>query len=98
MTIIAPKNNKNKLGLLIAGLIFAVIISAYWSISAYNQTVSLKHAISAASEQLQEMRAANAEMKNAFYQITDSKNLIKLGDERGMIKVEGTWSAASALR
>lgn len=80
------------------GLVLLMLVLAYWSISIYNQTVNLKHTLSDSQDQLQELKAASADLKNQLYQLTDSRNLIQLMEDRGLVKVEGTWSTVSVLR
>lgn len=98
MTIIAPKKNKNNINLIIIGLVLPVLVLAYWSISIYNQTVNLKHVLDDSRNQIQELKVTNADLKNQLYQLTDSRNLIQLGEDKGLVRVEGIWSTVSVLR
>lgn len=103
MTIIEPKKNKITFNLFLIGLIFSLSLMAFWSVYIYNQTVELGHALSSGEEKLQELKVANADIKNQLYILTDSKNLTKLGEERGLVKIrvpqyfelDNSWSVVS---
>jgi len=102
MTIISPKKNKAHMSPLLIGLILLLIAGACWNIFAYNQIVNFNHTLNVAEEQLIELKADNAEIKNQLYQLTSADNLIKLGMERGLVetsspryvKINDLWSAA----
>lgn len=108
MTIIEPKKNKQSSNFVVIGLILLLTFLAYWSVSIYNQTVNLRHALGDGEQELQNLKVANAELKNSFFQLTDPKNLISLGQERGLVKItaphylelakNSTWSVVSASR
>lgn len=73
MTIIEPAKNRYASEFLYIGLL--ILISAIFSIYFYNLNVNLKYQISFQEKSLQELEAANADLKNQLYHILDSANL-----------------------
>ncbi len=51
----------------------------------YNQNVNLEHAINKISKELQSARTANADFKNHFYQILNSKNVEAIARQNGLV-------------
>jgi CHASE3 domain sensor protein len=103
MTFIRPNNNKSSISFLLIGLITILLLMVFWGVNVYNQTVNLRHNLSASEQKLQELKVANADIKNKLYQAIDSQLLTALGEERGLMKVkspdyiqvDGSWSVVS---
>lgn len=84
MTIIEPTKNKyySREFLYLIGLILIVtILNIYF----YNLNVNLKYQISIHEKSLQQLDAANAEIRNQLYQMLDSKNLVSLIQEHNLV-------------
>ena len=104
MTFLRPKNNSIRINFILIGLITILSLMVFWSVSVYNQTVNLRHDLFASEQKLQELKVANADIKNKLYQAIDSQVLTALGEERGLMKVkspdyiqvDGSWSVVSA--
>lgn len=60
---------------------------AFLGVSFYNQNVNLASVIADRKEELKILLAANADLKNRLYELTDSKNLEPLILKMGLIKV-----------
>lgn len=78
MTIIQPNKNKFRINLVFTSTILCLALTAVLSIYIYNQNVNLKDLLSNQKKALEDLRVANAELKNNFYQLVDSKNLTAL--------------------
>lgn len=84
MTIIEPFKNKFRINeFLYIG--FLLLIFAILSIYLYNLNVNLKHAVSLREKTVQNLEAANAELRNQFYQITDIRNLNAFAQSHNLI-------------
>lgn len=84
MTILQP-HSYSKLNPVSIFLGLVLVSMAAFSIYFYNQNVNLRHAVSQASKELQIQRTSNADFKNRFYQIFNSKNVKALAEEKGLI-------------
>lgn len=62
-----------------------MITMAVFSIYFYNQNVNLRHTISANQKLLQEQNVLNADYKNEFYQLWNSKNVELVAKKNGLI-------------
>lgn len=108
MTIISPKNkNKSKkMSRIVTVLILVLLLAACWDIFSYNQIVNVRHNLSKAEVELQEVKSANVEIKEQFYYLTSVDNLIKVGEQMGLVdassplyvKLNNLWSAVTASR
>lgn len=74
MTYIQPNKNNNKINFLISILTIASVSAAVWGVFLYNQTVNLRYEIIDYEKMIRQAEVKNAELKNNFYQIFDSKN------------------------
>ena len=103
MTYLRPNSNKASISFLLIGLLTILSLMVFWSVSVYNQTVNLRHDLADSEQKLQELKVANADIKNKLYQAIDSQVLTALGEERGLMKVkspdyiqvDGSWSVVS---
>ena len=85
MTIIEPNKNKYRISSLLFLLAIALITFAICNIYLYNQNVNLRHVVNDNSKKLQEQRITNADYKNQFYQILDSKKVELLAKEKRLV-------------
>ena len=85
MPIIEPKKEKSKIKYVIFGLILAASFGAYVSILLYNGIVNLRHGISESEEEISRLEAANADLKNKLYSVTEIENLKLLGSKSNLI-------------
>ncbi len=86
MTIIEPRHLTSSFNwplIVLAGLL---IMFAVASISIYNQNVSLKHEISSNLKLIENGHIANADYKNQFFQMLDSKKVETFAKERNFIQ------------
>ncbi len=86
MTYIQPKTKTAKNSWLIF-IIFIFILLAAANIFVYNRVVNLQHLIINQRQILNELRVANADLKNEIYQSLDLNNLNKVIEEWGLIKI-----------
>jgi|SRR3990167_5426620 len=95
MTIVHPKKETDlrKLrALCISGvvLMLGVVLFSYLSL------VGLRHDISKTREGLEELKVANAELKNQYYAFTSNENLEQLASQLGLVKDRTPqWALAS---
>lgn len=68
-------------------MLVAIIAFGACAIALYNQTVNLEHGLQAERRTLENLHAANTELKNKFYQAIDMQNLQTIIKERGFIKI-----------
>lgn len=61
------------------------MVSAIFSIYFYNLNVNLRYQISLQEKSLQQLEAANADLKNQLYQAFDSKNLASIVKKQNLI-------------
>ena len=95
MTVIQPNKNRSLIQLMfIFGAILVSIASLY--VVLYSKTVSLKHDIQEVETELNTLKVQNAELKNSFYSVVDSRELDKLAQEKGLIYDKNPkWEFAS---
>ncbi len=62
-----------------------LVVMAVLGIYFYNQNVNLEHAINKISKELQSERTANADFKNHFYQVLNSKNVEAVARQSGLV-------------
>ncbi len=86
-TIIRPNQNKNSINLTIILLSIGLFTMVSVGVLLYNQIVNLQHFVSSQSDYLEASKLANVDLKNRLYQLVDSKNLINLANQMGMVKV-----------
>jgi len=86
-TIIRPNKNKHLIDLRIILLSIGLFTMAGVSVLLYNQIVNLQHFISSQSDSLEVAKLTSVDYKNHLYQLIDSKNLIILANQLGMVKV-----------
>lgn len=97
MTIVQPKKEtdlKKSIALCISGvvLMLGLVLFSYLSL------VGLRHDIAKTRESLEELKVANAELKNSYYTFTSNENLEKLAVELGLVKDRAPqWVLASQL-
>jgi cell division protein FtsL len=95
MTVIQSNKSKSLIQLMIIfGVILASTASLY--VTLYSKTVSLKHDIQNIGSELSDLKVKNAELKNSFYSVVDSRELEKLAQEKGLIYDKNPkWEFAS---
>lgn len=86
-TIIRPNRNKHSINLIIILLSIGLLTMVGVSVLLYNQIVNLQHFVSSQSESLEIVKLTSIDYKNRLYQLIDSKNLINLASQLGMVKV-----------
>ena len=86
-TIIRPNQNKYSINLTVILLAIGLLTMVSVGILLYNQIVNLQHFISEQSDYLETSKLANVNFKDRLYQLIDSKNLINLANQLGMVKV-----------
>lgn len=86
-TIIRPNQNKHSINLTIILLFIGLLTIVGTGVLLYNQIVNLQHFISSQSESLEIAKLTSVDYKNRLYQLIDSKNLINLANQLGMVKV-----------
>lgn len=84
MTIIQPNRTNHLTNIVFAMSLLALLAVAVWSIALYNATVNVTHEISAKEREHNALLAKNAELKNAFYAVTDIKNLRRVAETSGL--------------
>jgi len=95
MTVIQPNKSQSLMHLMIIfGAILACVASLY--VVLYSRTVSLKHDIQDVESELSALKVKNAEIKNSFYSVVDSRELEKLAEEKGLVYDKNPkWEFAS---
>ncbi len=84
MTVIQPSKNQSFIHLIFifGGLL---ISAAGLYVFIYSKTVNLTYNMAKIEVEVQELRVQNAELKNGFYSVIDSKKLEDLAQEKGLI-------------
>lgn len=95
MTVIQPNKNENLTHLMfIFG--FILVFVAFSCVIFYSRTVSLRHDIARAEQEIDDMKVKNAELKNSFYALVDSNALQQLAAEKGLVNDKNPqWEFAS---
>lgn len=62
-----------------------MVVMAVFSIYFYNRNVDLRHSINSISRELQVQRTVNADFKNQYYQVLNSKNVEIIAKQKGLI-------------
>ncbi len=88
MTITQPNRNR-QLNAVVNGLIVAVVLGGVVAVFAYNQTVSARHLMADVTKQVEQLRVANAELKNRYFALTEPKGQILLAQKLGLVKESG---------
>ncbi|MCR4260940.1 MAG: hypothetical protein NUV96_01190 [Candidatus Colwellbacteria bacterium] len=95
MTIVQPnkeKNLRNITALCVTGVVLMLGIALF----SYLSLVGLRHEISNTRESLEELKVANAELKNDYYALTSNDNLEQLASQLGLVKDKTPqWALAS---
>ena len=95
MTIVHPKKEtdlRKCRALCVSGVILMLGIALF----SYLSLVGLRHDILKTREGLEELKVANAEIKNAYYTLTSNENLEQLALQLGLIKDRTPqWALAS---
>jgi len=95
MTIVQPKKEidvKKSIALCISGVVLMLGLALF----SYLSLVGLRHDIVNTREDLEELKVANAELKNSYYAFTSNENLEKLAAELGLVKDRTPqWALAS---
>lgn len=74
---------------------FAAVAAAVF---AYLQTVGLRHDVEERRAGLDKLRIENVELKNKFFQLVDSENLVNIAEERGLVREKNPqWVSGSQL-
>lgn len=85
MTIVQPKKEidlRRSVTLCVAGMIFMLAAALF----SYLSLVDLRHDIVRTGGDLEELKIANAELKNRYYNFTSNENLERLALELGLVK------------
>ncbi len=86
-TIIRPNQNKHLVNLTVILLLIGLLTMVSVGVLLYNQIVNLQHFISVQSGSVETVKLTSVDLKNRLYQLVDSKNLINLANQLGMVKV-----------
>lgn len=86
MTIIEPNKNSFRSRLPLYLAVGLVVIEAVLSIFAYNRNVGINHAIKQSIENIEILRADNADLKNQLYLVLDLENADFLAAKLGLVK------------
>lgn len=84
MTIISPTKNRNYIRSLIVFLGMAFIASVIY-ISEYNAFVNARYELKVLKQDIVKLQEQNADLKNTYYQMTDSTHLEQLAAEYQLI-------------
>lgn len=85
MTVSKQKSKKVKKIIIVFS--FALIIFTLSNIFIYNKIVNFQHLVAAQTKSLEDLKLADANLKNQLYEILDLKNLSGLAKSLGMVKV-----------
>ena len=95
MTVIQPNKKESSTHLIfVFGSILVLVASL--CVVLYSKTVSVKHDILAMQTEIDDMKVKNAELKNSFYSLVDSRELEKLAETKGLVNDKNPqWEFAS---
>ena len=95
MTIVQPKKEvdlRRCRALCVSGVVLMLGVALF----SYLSLVGLRHDILKTRKSLEELKVANAELKNTYYTFTSNENLEKLALELGLVKDRTPqWALAS---
>lgn len=86
-TIIKPNQNLRHTNWPLIFTITGLFVAIGNGIFLYNKIVNLQHLRVTEMKSFETEKLANVDLKNKLYQLTDSKNLINLANQSGMIKI-----------
>ena len=86
MTLIQPKTISNIFGHIIIALALVLLTGVAMLIVAYNQTVSLRHGVVNAKEDMKRIHAQNAELKDNVFNILSTVHLEDVAQGRNLVK------------
>ena len=86
MTIIQPNKHKNKLNLIIALLLLAIVALVSQGIYLYSQSVNFRHDITKMEKDVRNIEVANAEMKNKLFALFEPSNIKTVTGNSGLIE------------
>lgn len=84
MTFIQPNKSENSIYLMII-LGAILILAVFFYVYLYSGAVSLKHDMAKLGEELEGLKVENAELKNEFYSLIDSRRLEELAEEKNLV-------------
>lgn len=95
MTIVQPnKDTDLKRAIWFSSLIVGVAI--VMTLVSYVSMIGLRHDLASMRDGVDELKIANAEIKNAYYQLLSTDNLERVAAERGLVKDKNPgWVLAS---
>lgn len=85
MTIAQP-NREVQLNKVLRLLFLGIVLSGMVSIFFYNQMVSQRTALRAATKNVDQLQLASADLKNRYYAVLDDKNLLQIATQLGYVK------------
>ena len=85
MTIIQPHKRNNSSNFLVSILTITCVVVALWGVFLYNQLVDIRHEVTNKQNDIQEIEVTNAELKNSFYNITDTNSLKSASNAQTLI-------------
>lgn len=85
MTIIQPHKSNNGSNFLVSILMMGCVVVALWGIFLYNQLVDIRHEVGSRGNNIQKAEVTNAELKNSFYNITDTDSLKSASNAQTLI-------------
>jgi hypothetical protein len=85
MTITAP-NRERQLTYAMRWLLFGIVVLVVISVSFYNKTVTLRRFVAAQEKAVDTLKLQNAQLKNSFYSVLDTKTLVAAGERLGYVR------------
>jgi cell division protein FtsL len=86
MTIIEPHRAKYSYNSAVLYMLLALVALACLSIYFYNESVDIRHSISANAKDLQSLQVSNAELKSQLYATMDLSNLDAIAKSENLVK------------
>lgn len=90
MTIAAP-NRDRQMTFAMRWLLVGIIVFGFVAVGLNNKTVTLRRLVSAKEKIVDELKLQNAQLKNSFYAVLDTRTLVSAAERLGYVK-DGTPS------
>jgi len=86
MTIIQPNKNRDRISLILYGLLIVLVFLLSQGIYLYSQSVALKHDIEKFQKQIRGVEAASVEMKKSLISLFEEESLKEIIEGNKLIE------------
>lgn len=88
---IAPPNHDRRMNCAMRWLLVGIIVFGFIAAGFNSEMVTLRRVVSAKAKVVDELKLQNAQLKNSFYAVLDTRTLVSAAERLGYVK-DGTPS------